>query len=44
MWTPLITSDMFSGITADVSTCAAGIVAVLIIILGIGILVRVLSR
>lgn len=43
-WTPLITSDSFSGISADVSACAAGIVGVLLIILGIGILIRVLSK
>lgn len=44
MWTPLITSEMFTGITSDVGTAATGIVSVLIIILGIGILVRVLGR
>lgn len=44
MWTPLVTSDMFTGITSDVGTAATGIVSVLIIILGVGILVRILSR
>lgn len=40
-WVPLITSADFVGIQADVQTTAAGIVAILLIVVGIGILTRV---
>lgn len=43
-WTPLISTSLFDGLQADALTAAAGIVSVLLIILGIGLLVRVLSR
>lgn len=43
-WTPLITSDMFTGVGADVQTVAAGIIGIMIVVVGIGILVRVLGR
>lgn len=43
-WTPMITADMFTGIQADVLTCATGILSVVLIVLGIGVLIRVLSR
>lgn len=43
-WSPLIASDMFTGIQTDVLTAATGILSVIIIVLGIGILMRVLSR
>jgi uncharacterized membrane protein len=43
-WTPLITSDLFTGIQTDVLTTAAGIVSVILIVLGIGILIRVLAK
>lgn len=43
-WTPLIASTDFAGIHADVLTTAAGILSILLVILGIGILVRVLGR
>jgi len=41
-WTPLITSAAFDGIQADVLTVAAGILAVALSILGIGIIWKVL--
>ena len=41
-WTPLITSAQFDGVKADVNTAAAGIITVLIIILGVSLLIRVL--
>jgi len=41
-WTPLVTADSFSGIQADVLTCAGGIVSVLLVLLGIGLLVKTL--
>lgn len=40
-WTPLITAADFTGIQTDVTTTAAGIVSVLLIIVGIGLLVKV---
>lgn len=43
-WTPLITSADFTGIQADIGTTAAGIVSILLIIIGIGLLVKVLGR
>lgn len=43
-WTPLITSTDFVGISTDVQTVAAGIIGIMIIVVGIGILVRVLGR
>lgn len=43
-WTPLIASADFTGISTDVGLVAAGIIGVMLIVLGIGILVRALSR
>lgn len=43
-WTPLIATTDFDGIKVDVLTAASGIVAILLIIVGIGLLVKVLSR
>lgn len=43
-WTPLITTSDFTGIQTDVTTTAAGIVAILLIIVGIGLLIKVLGR
>lgn len=43
-WTPLITSGDFDGIKADVLTTSGGILAVLLVIVGVGLLVRVLGR
>lgn len=43
-WTPLISAADFTGIQTDLTTTAAGIVSILLIIVGIGILVRVLGR
>lgn len=43
-WTPLIASTDFDGIKADVLTTAGGILAVLLVIIGVGLLVRVLGR
>ena len=40
-WTPLITSTAFSGIQTDTLTAAAGIVSLVLIVLGIGILIKV---
>lgn len=43
-WTPLINSSDFAGIQTDVLTTAVGIISVVLIVLGIGILIRVLAR
>jgi hypothetical protein len=43
-WTPLISSSDFIGIVTDVGTTASGIISVVLVVLGLGILVRVLSR
>lgn len=44
VWTPLVSSGDFTGISIDVGLVAAGIIGVMLIVLGIGILVRALSR
>jgi len=43
-WVPLITSDAFTGINTDVLTTATGIISIMVIVVGIGILVAVLTR
>lgn len=43
-WVPLISSDDFAGLTADVLTAVAGIISIVLIIVGIGMLVRMLMR
>ncbi len=43
-WVPLIASTDFDGIKADVLTTSGGILAVLLVIVGVGLLVRVLGR
>lgn len=43
-WTPLIAATDFNGIRADVLTTATGIISIVLIVVGLGILVRVLSR
>lgn len=42
-WTPLITASDFSGIQIDVTTVAIGIIAIMLIVIGIGILIKVLT-
>ncbi len=43
-WTSLINSTDFDGVRADVLTTAGGVISVVLVVLGLGILVRVLSR
>jgi len=43
-WAPLINTTDFDGIKADVFTASGGILAVLLVIVGIGLLVKVLGR
>ncbi len=42
-WTSLITSDDFTGIKTDMGTAATGLLSVILIVLGLGILVRVIG-
>ncbi len=43
-WTSLINSTDFDGVRADVLTTAGGVISVVLVVLGLGILIRVLSR
>ena len=43
-WTPLIAATDFDGIKSDVLTSSGGILCVLLIIVGIGLLVKVIGR
>ena len=42
-WTPLIQAADFAGIQADVFTTAAGIISIILIVLGIGIIIKVFT-
>ena len=42
VWTPLITASDFTGIQTDLLTAVAGVIGLFFIILGVGILYRVL--
>lgn len=43
VWTPLIASTDFDGIKADVLTASAGMLAVLLVIAGVGLLIHIMS-
>lgn len=43
-WTPLITSDSFTGITTDITTGATGIITIALMICGVGFLIAVFLR
>lgn len=43
-WEPLITASSFTGIFTDLSTAIAGLIAVVLILLGVGLLIRTLSK
>jgi hypothetical protein len=43
-WTPMIASSDFTGIQTDVGVVAAGIISICLIVIGLGMLVKVLSR
>lgn len=42
-WTPLIQASDFLGIQTDVTTVATGIIAIMLVVVGIGILIKVLT-
>jgi hypothetical protein len=39
-WTPLVTSSNFTGLQTDLGTVATGVLVLVVIVLGIGILIR----
>ena len=43
-WTPLIVADDFIGIRTDVGVVAAGVISIMLVVIGVGIIIRVLSR
>lgn len=43
-WTPLIQASDFTGILTDMGTTVAGIVGMLLIVAGIGFVIRVLTH
>lgn len=43
-WVPLINTSDIAGIMTDVGTSATGIISIILIVLGLGILVRTLGR
>ena len=43
-WTPLITAANFTGIQTDLLTAVTGIMALLLIVVGLGVLARAISR
>lgn len=43
-WTPLVASTDFDGIRSDVLVACGGILAVLLIIVAVGLLVKILGR
>ncbi len=43
-WTSLVSSTFFDGVKADMTTAGTGILSLSLIILGIAMLVRTLSR
>ena len=42
-WTPLIQASDFLGIQTDVTTVAVGIISLMLVVVGIGILIKVLT-
>ena len=43
-WTPLISSDDFTGMQDDMLTMVAGIVSIVLIVVGLGFLIRSMTR
>ena len=42
-WTPLIQASDFLGIQTDVTAVAVGIISIMLVVLGIGILIKVIT-
>lgn len=43
-WTPLVTSAMFDGVSADTITAATSILGLMVVVVAVGILVSVFVR
>ena len=43
-WTPLVTSAMFDGVSADTITAATSILGLMVVVVAVGILVTVFVR
>jgi hypothetical protein len=43
-WTPLITSGDFTGIKTDLGVAVIGVLSLMLIILGVGIVIRMISK
>lgn len=43
-WTPLITADSFTGVQTDLLTSVSGVMTLVLIILGLGLLIRSLTH
>jgi len=43
-YTPLVTSDMFTGVQTDVITTATAIISIFIVLVGLALIVRALSK
>ena len=43
-WTSLVSSDLFTGIKADLVTVAGGVIGLTVIILGLVVIVRAIGR
>ena len=42
-YTPLISSTMFDGVRTDVNAAATGIITILLVIVGLGLLVKIFT-
>lgn len=43
-WTPLIDASDFTGLQTDLLTASAGVITAILIVVGLGILIRMLTR
>lgn len=43
-WTPLVQATYFDGIRADMLTSTAGVISLVLIVVGVGLLIRVFTR
>lgn len=43
-WTPLIAASDFTGLQTDLLTASTGIITAVLVVVGVGILIRMLTR
>ena len=43
-WTPLVSSDMFTGIQTDLGTLSGSLIGLVLILLGVGLVIRAMSK